>query len=363
VEQGKARRVLFLGSALVGLAILAALAFWVDLGETGRQLSRVGLAGVAAFFLNIALTLVGPMLSWHLLMRSVGIPVSPGTTLASSLMGFACNLISPMSYFGGEGVRTYHISSVTKAPKRLVLATIVVSELQVLTALAVFLLGALGVAAIGASLTGMKLVLAAAGGLGLSVLVVALVALLIGNARPSVRILDVLIACRLFPATLRGLRESALATEGSIREILLHRRAIVLLGQVAALTGPIAHFLRPLLYFWLLGKRGAELPGLAALSGFFVFSQLVYMLPTTPAGLGVYEGGVIGLFRMFSWNPSDGAAYGILLRLDDVIYVLVGFTLVARFGLAQWMGGGRLAAAKEAPAEDVVAPLPSPERR
>src|SRR5262249_39029049 len=151
---------------------------------------RVGLAGVAAFAVDIALTLAGPMVAWHLLMRAVGIPVAPRTTVASSLMGFACNLISPMSYFGGESIRTFHIASITGAPKRRVVATIVVSELQVLAALTASMLAALVVAAAGASLTGARLGLAIAGGIGLAVLVGILVALLVGHARPSVRILD-----------------------------------------------------------------------------------------------------------------------------------------------------------------------------
>jgi glycosyltransferase 2 family protein len=341
VARGRARRLVILGSALLGLAILVALASSIDLAETVRQLRKVGLAGFAAFFVNIAITLAGPIVAWHLLLRGVGIRVAPATTVASSLMGFACNLISPMSYFGGESVRTCHIAAVTGAPKRRVLATIVVAELQVLAALTGLMLAALVVAAAGASLGGTRLALAVAGGIGLAVLVGVLVALLVGRARPSVRILDLLIRCRIFPTTLQGLRDAAVEMEQTIREILRRRRGSLLLGQAAALVGPIAHFLRPPLYFWLLGKGTGELPGLSDLSAFFVFSQLVYMLPTTPAGLGVYEGGVIGLFRMLSWNPSDGAAYGILLRLDDVIFVLVGFTLVARFGLSRWIAAAR----------------------
>lgn len=337
VQRGRSRRWIFLGSAAVGLAILAALALTIDWTETARRLAKVGVAGVAVFFVDIAVTLAGPMVSWHLLMRAVGIRVRFGTTVASSLMGFACNLVSPMSYFGGESVRTFHIAATTGTPKRLVLATIIVAELQVLAALTGLMLVALVVACAGSSLSGVGLALAAAGGLGLCVVVGALVGLLVGHARVSVRILDLLIACRVFPSTLRGLREAAVEMEGNVREILLRRRRILLLGQAAALLGPIAHFVRPPLYFWLAGTAPGSLPDLPDLAAFFVLSQIVYMLPTTPAGLGVYEGGVIGLFRMLHWSVSDAAAYGILLRLDDVLFVLVGFTLVARFGLAKWL--------------------------
>jgi len=54
---------------------------------------------------------------------------------------------------------------------------------------------------------------------------------------------------------------------------------------------------------------------------FFVLTQLVFMLPTTPGGVGVYEAGVIGVFRLLGWDPALGAAYGVLLRLDDVLFI------------------------------------------
>jgi uncharacterized membrane protein YbhN (UPF0104 family) len=57
------------------------------------------------------------------------------------------------------------------------------------------------------------------------------------------------------------------------------------------------------------------------------------MLPTTPGGVGVYEAGVVGLFRLLGWDPAEGAAYGILLRLDDVVFLAAAMAVIAGGGL------------------------------
>jgi uncharacterized protein (TIRG00374 family) len=255
-------------------------------------------------------------------------------------MGRACNLISPMSYFGGESVRTYHISALSGAPKRQVLATIVVSEFQLLSGLTLFMLIGLSVAAAGSMLEGARLWWATAGGIGMALFLLVVLGLSLGKVRLSVRILDLLIRCRVFPRSLASVRESALEMEQMIREIFVDRRGVFFLSQVAALLSPILQLFRPTLFFALLGRLGpgAAAPTLSELAVFFVLSQLLFMLPSTPGGIGVYEGGVIGIFRLLGWEAADGAAYGILLRLDDVIYILFGAAITARFGMSRWLG-------------------------
>lgn len=334
-----ARKLLFLGSSLVGVVLLGVICAIVDLPAALRELVRIGVVGCAVFLVNIAISLGGPMLGWHLLMRSAGIPVRFRTTLASFLMGRAFNLISPMAYFGGESVRTFHIAAVTGSPKRQALSTIVVSELQLLAALTLFTLGGLGVAAAGGTLSGARLAWAAAGAAGLAVFLAVLGGLTLGDVRLSVRILDLLIRCGIFPRKLASVRQSAVETEQMIRSLMVDRRRAFFLSQMACLLSPVAQFFRPTLFFALLARAGGApaLPTLSELAVFFVLSQLIFMMPSTPGGIGVYEGGVIGVFRLLGWDAADGAAYGVLLRLDDLFYVLFGWTLIARFGMSRWL--------------------------
>src|SRR6185295_12246716 len=48
-----------------------------------------------------------------------------------------------LMYFGGEGVRTFHIARVTDTPNRRVLGTVLGGEFQLLTALCASIVGAL----------------------------------------------------------------------------------------------------------------------------------------------------------------------------------------------------------------------------
>lgn len=349
------KRLLYLGSSLVGVALLAVLCAVVDLSAARRELGRVGLLGCAVFLVNIAISLAGPLLGWHFLLRSVGIAAKFRTTLASFMMGRAFNLISPMAYFGGESVRTFHVSAVTGAPKRQVLATIVVSELQLLAALTLFTLLGLGVAAGGGALEGAPLAWAAAGGVGLAVFLAVLCGLSLGDVRLSVRLLDLLIRLRIFPRRLSAIRQSAIDMEGTVRSMMVDRRRAFFLSQLACLLSPVAQLFRPTLYFALLVRAGsiASLPTLSELAVFFVLSQLIFMMPSTPGGIGVYEGGVIGVFRLLGWDAADGAAYGLLLRLDDLFYILFGWTLIARFGMSRW-----LASEEAEPESDRKLPAP-----
>jgi uncharacterized protein (TIRG00374 family) len=334
------KRLLYAASILLGVILLALLCRWIDVPLALRQLERIGITGCVIFLANILLSLGGPLVGWHLLMRSVGIPVRFRTTVSSFLLGRACNLISPMSYFGGESVRTFHIAALSGAPKRHVLATIVVSEFQLLSALTLFTLVGLGIAAAGSRLEGAHLVWAVAGGVGVALFLVVLLGLSLGDVRLSVRILDLLIRIRIFPRRLAAIRESAIEMEQMIRTMFVDRRGVFFLSQLAALLSPVVQLFRPTLFFALLGRQGpaADFPTLPELSVFFVLSQLLFMMPSTPGGIGVYEGGVIGIFRLMGWEVADGAAYGVLLRLDDLVYVLFGFASAARFGMSRWLG-------------------------
>jgi uncharacterized protein (TIRG00374 family) len=335
VRPSRGKKLLSLGLLALGLGVLGWTARQVDLAQAGRELGRVGWWGAALFLLNIALTIGGPFLGWHLLMRSLGIPVGLGTTLLSGLVGRAANLLSPMSYFGGEGVRTFHIAAMTGVPRRRVLAAVAVSEFQVMAGLTVFTLVGLALAAAGKSLSGPRLVWALAGGGGLAVLLLGLLGMALGDLKPCLRIIDALVRRGIFPQRLGALRSATLELETLIRSLFVEKKLTFFLAQALSLSSPVAQFFRPTLYFWLIGRTGlaASLPSFSELTVFFVLSQLVFMLPTTPGGVGVYEAGVVGLFRFLGWDVADGAAYGLLLRLDDVVYISAALGAMGAYSL------------------------------
>jgi cysteinyl-tRNA synthetase len=344
--------------SLAGAAgILGYLLTHIDLVRTAAQLRRVGISGTALFLGTHALALAGPLVAWHLQMRSDGIAVRFRTTLASFFMGRALNLISPMMYFGGESARTFHIASVCGVSRKRVLATIVVNELQVFSALTVVLLGALGVSLAAASLGAGTLRWAGAASLALALSLGLL--FWVGATRPgiSTRILGRLAGWGIFPRLLSRLQTPAAETEALIRGHYASHRASFIVGQALCLLSPLAQFVGPLVFYGVLRAAGeaVDLPSFSRLSAFFLLSQILIMVPTTPGGIGVFEAGLVGIFTLLSWPASDGAAYDVLFRLDDVLCALLGSAFLLRFG---W-GYGR--EAKENPPEGAPALAASPE--
>jgi uncharacterized membrane protein YbhN (UPF0104 family) len=135
-------------------------------------------------------------------------------------------------------------------------------------------------------------------------------------------------------------RNAAADMEETVRGLLVRHKTSFLAAQLLVFLSPLASFIQPAIFFWFLRSAGGSgpQPGMAQLASFFVLVELLFMLPTTPAGLGVYEGGIIGIFHLHGWSIPDGAAYAILMRLDDVLFSVAGALLLARFGLRESKG-------------------------
>ena len=327
------RRALFVASLLAALAILAFVATRIDLYRTFARLHDFGAAGCAAFLGGIVLALLGPMIAWHIVMRAEGIPVALGTTLSSALIGRGINALTPTSYFTGETARIIHVANACGVPRRRVLATVAVSEFQHFAALTLFILGALAAGA--SSLGGHHLILFVTAAACLSALLSGLLVLLITDLPVLPGLLAFLSHCRVFPGLLSRLREPAAELEGTMRRLFRRRKGAFAAGLLCCFISPLVQFFLPTLFFLLVRHTGETvvLPTMTQLCVFFVASQLLIMLPITPAGLGVSEGGIIGLFALLSWNASDGASFSILFRLDDLVLATAGAIALARFGL------------------------------
>jgi uncharacterized protein (TIRG00374 family) len=334
------KRLFLIATFGVALVILIVLFTQIDVSAAFTQIQRVGFTGAAAILAEMTVALLGPLLAWHILMRADGIRLRFGTTLVSGLMGRAVNLVSPLMYFGGEGVRTIHIARVTKTPNRRVLGTILGSEFQLLTALSASIVGALIIIAGSGIAHGLPLSWMLLGTLSLTVLVILILSALLLDLRVLARSIGFIIRLGIFPKRLESVREAAADMEETVRGLLVRHKASFLAAQLLVFLSPLASFIQPAIFFWFLRAAGGNgpQPGLVQLASFFVLVELLFMLPTTPAGLGVYEGGIIGIFHLHGWSVPDGAAYAILMRLDDVLFSVAGALLLARFGLRESKG-------------------------
>jgi len=218
-----------------------------------------------------------------------------------------------------------------------VLGTVLGGEFQLLTALCASIVGALILVAGGGIAQDLPTSWMLIGTLSLALLVGLILSALVMDLHVLERTITFLMRLGIFPNRLERVREAAADMEETVRGLLVRHKASFLAAQLLAFLSPLASFLQPAIFFWFLRSAGgsAPQPGVGQLASFFVLVELLFMLPTTPAGLGIYEGGIIAIFHLHGWSVSDGAAYAILMRMDDVLFSLAGALLLARFGLRE----------------------------
>jgi uncharacterized protein (TIRG00374 family) len=173
----------------------------------------------------------------------------------------------------------------------------------------------------------------AIGTLALVLLVGFILCALLLDLRLLAGTVSLVMRCGILPGRLAPAREAVADVEAVVRSFLVGHKRQFLIAQSLVFMSPLAQFVLPSIFFWSVGEAQ---PSLVQLSSCFLLVQLLFMIPTTPAGLGVYEGGIIGIFRLHGWAVPDGAAYAILVRLDDVLFSIVGAVLLAYVGLASF---------------------------
>jgi len=321
---------------LAGVAGIEVVFHHIDFHKALAQIRHIGYLGSAVFILNLAVTFLAPAVGWHLLMRADGIPVTLRQSLISGLMGHAFNLITPMMYMGGEPIRVFHIASVARVSKRRVLATIIVSKVQELAGLAFLLILGAGVAIFTADLSGPYIAAAALAGVILVGFLVAVLGLFLGNFKPTVKILLFIARLGILPRRMMRLRHKAQEMETMVRSHFTQRFRVFAISQMITFLSPVAQLLRPTIFFAFLLWAGenVRLPTVSELAVFFIASQVIFMVPSTPGGLGVYEGGLVVIFsQIMGWMPEHGFAYAILIRTADLLLISFGVWFVVHYGM------------------------------
>jgi Lysylphosphatidylglycerol synthase TM region len=251
------KRLLLVANFVIAITILVVLVTRIDLTATVHQLARVGFAGAAAVLLDMTLALLGPILAWHILMRSEGIHPRLPATLVSGLMGHAVNLIGPMMYFGGEGVRTLHIARVTGTPRRRALATVVAGEFQQLNALSATIIASL-VVVVGGRNTSPEMPISwmIAGAASLATIVALILSVVLLDLRLLAKAIGLLMRCGFFPGRLAFLREAVADTEEVVRSLLVRHKLSFLASQLVIFLSPLAQFILPAIFSWFLRAAG-----------------------------------------------------------------------------------------------------------
>jgi uncharacterized protein (TIRG00374 family) len=315
---------------LIGIGLFAFfIAKFGGVQASLKVVAELGWIGLILFIVNAALVPAAPAIGWAMLMRGEGLKVPISTALKAAFMGFPINFIAPSMYLGAEPLKVIYVANAHDVPKRRVLATIIVSKVQEVGSLLLVMLAAAGVAlwripfASGQRwmLIGGLAVLTACFALGLYAF--------LGNFKPTVKFINLLARFGVAKRKLARLRTHAHEVEIIIQRSFTHGWRTFIASQMVTLISAVSILIRPWLFFVFANDEWVSIERLCAI---YVVTNLINMVPHTPGGLGIFEGGMLGLFALMKLGGSKteqmAAGFSIATRAADVVLILVGVVLI-----------------------------------
>ena len=315
---------------VLGLALFAFLIG--KLGGVEASLKIVADAGwvcVVAFILNAALVPAAPAVGWTMLMRAEGLNVSVWTALKAAFMGFPINFIAPSMYLGAEPLKVIYVANVHDVPKRRVLATIIVSKVQEVGALLFVMLIAAAVALFRIKFAPQQRWILVIGMVVLTLLFAVGIYAFLGNFKPTVKFINLLARFGFAKRKLARLRTHAHEVEIIIQRSFTKGWRTFVASQAVTLVSAVSILIRPWIFFVFAKNQwlGAEF-----LCAIYVVTNFINMVPHTPGGLGIFEGGMFGLFALLDLGKTQteqmAAGFSIVTRAADLVLILVGVILI-----------------------------------
>ncbi len=294
------------------------------------QLMQVGAVGFITVLCNVLAFLLAWLLSWTVLLRSAGIRVPWRTAIGALLAGFAVSYVTPSMHLGGEPVRAYAVARKAELPVAQVMATVVLERLLAgVAVLAVAAMGGVFVLASHRITTTDKQGVAI--GIGIAA---ALLAVILASFFRDCRWLSRALSYvgRRFPRWNRLVAAAARVREmeRGIYDALSQRLWHTLCAFVLQLTVVSINFLRPQVFAYFTQR---ELFSFSQLSTYYtlnVFLTGVFWI--TPGGVGIAEGGRIGILALVGVSASGAMAFSMVYRLAELLIVTVGVLLLVRWG-------------------------------
>lgn len=330
------RRLLVILSVLFGLGLLGGILFYIGPERVWEQIQQLGLWGYLSLVALVFLTLACWTSSWWIILRAYGIRVGWWTTWWARLSGFAITYLTPSMYFGGEPASVFLIThgQAGQHPATRVVATLLVSKiLEGLCLLAFIYLGfyyAIVTKLLPLDEMGAMIV----GNIVFALFVVLAVINFVGKRLWCTRFLGWLKqwlpwkhALSIAATKVREVEEDAYT---AFQE---HRRA-TLLAFFLNLVATFLLYVRPQIFFLFALRAFLPIAHLSIAYALFVLLGVFFWI--TPGGMGILEGGMVGIFSMVSliglldrqWmSIPQESAVAFALALKSVEFPLVGLGL------------------------------------
>jgi len=236
-------------------------------------------------------------------------------------------------YFGGEPVSVYLLTKTEQAPPTKITATVIVAKFLEGINLILFLYigGFFALTALPTPFRQELIILL--GGLILGGLIALGFINFAGRRFWATRLLAffkrILPAKRLVDWLIEKVRE----TEEYVFEAFKYHRRQTLVAFFFTLLATLCMYVRPLIFFYFSQKI---IFSFAQLSLFFALSVLLGALFwLTPGGIGIFEGGMIGILSLVGIGAGGAVAFALAIRPLEFVAVGLGLFYMMHFGLRQ----------------------------
>ncbi|MEW6026513.1 MAG: lysylphosphatidylglycerol synthase transmembrane domain-containing protein [Planctomycetota bacterium] len=354
---------------LIVLAIFTVIAIFalVDFHKVVDNFRKIGFAGVSLFLgVSIAGLLV-TVIGWNLILRSHNIRINLLHATIGQLIGNAIGFITPSMYLGGEPFKAHYIGTTYSISKTKVFSTAIFSKFQELASLILFIYAGTLVMILEAKelhLARWMWVMLLAVDIFLGVIVLLAMRSIIRNS-PIFSHIAAWVAKRgILTKKIEKLIPKMINMEELIYQAFKHDWKTGLIAFAFNFSSIIAAILRPVIFFYFIYHH--NIFSLTEIAVIFTLSQILLVFHITPACIGVFEGGQIGIFAIVGIGSADAASYLLVYRFVDVVLTGSGLYLALHYNLVNFISP-RIetvpADGNNGPAQDNCPPCPRPENK
>jgi hypothetical protein len=323
-------------SVALGLGILAFILYYVGWGAIAREIVALGWLGSLVLAGDFFLTFFFWALTWRIILRAYEIKAPWRAVLRALLSGYAVGYLTPSMYFGGEPVRVYVFSKEIGLPQPRLYATVFVAKLLEAISLVIFvLLGVYYALFAGGNLSPIQREALLYGTIFFSFWVFLGCLNFVLNLGLGARLMRGLLWLLPWKAALRKAAEKVAFVEGEIHQAF-HQGSKLPATALAFLSSFVANlliYLRPQIFFYF---SQAKLFSFANLSlAYALWVILAALLWITPGGIGIAEGGWVGILALIGVGRAGAVAFALVLKGLELTLVILGVSLLMEFGLVR----------------------------
>ncbi len=328
-------------SVAVGLGGLALILWWVGWRRVLRETLALGGLGFFVLALDFALTFLFWALTWQIILRAYGISAPWAPVVRALFSGYAVSYLTPSMYFGGEPIRVYLVSRELGLPQPKLYATVLVAKLLESVSLICFVFLGGFYALFVEELPHPQREALLWGTVFLSFWVALGVLNFAFDLRLGARLLELLRRAP-WPWSWKGalgrardrIREVEEDIHQAFRRFQLGSTGLAFLASFAA---NLLIYLRPQIFFYFAQGISFSFSKLSLLYALSIILGALFWI--TPGGLGIAEGGRIGIFALVGVGEAGAVAFSFALKAVELSFVAVGLSSVVQFGLLRLRRG------------------------